>query len=1407
MQLDKFLFGCGIFFLLVLVLSNVSYALIGCCCDPVSLNGTFEDDASCAEKNFIFIGVPPAGQTCSVFCNATQGIPSAVVNITETVGTVGCGVPGFKLPASDFIAESVKGKRKARLSFNLPCPADYVKVFRCSGSDCSDFELIDTVVSGSSYFDESSDLEFGVDYRYKIVAHYSGGSDSRPAFAETNLGDLECWFKTDESEFCISSFYYDKFMNYLKAYGYKSGSRNDFLNNFNSKVDFVFGSRFNKAWSCNDNNVLFQKIGAVSCSDDEICVSSMPRAQCIVPGSCEQGGYFGLFSEKSSCESQPYCFFDRSKTNVDFCFQCSPSMSCVNYNSESACVDDICGVGDCEWSDIYSSIGVGVCIDKRFNNCPLCSQTPVTSIPNSIGFNRVFDVCSLEKALALSTEDDECFFNKNILDAVSCSGAVCADFSKSQCRSPVNGIELGSDNSIVSRSSDSCGIGVCYYSDSDNRCFKDADANKIADCDDRNCEKDFFPPVANVFVLKSAGRDSFLEFNIKDRRFFGDKGVDVTNNVDYLTFVCVGSCEDVNSFALINGSRLNIDNLELKDGQDVITGLSEGRNILSFFTVDPNRNVGVVNSVDFSACENCVGPKILNYVVQANEFEGTYYTNKKNPVFRVVFNEPAEIVSASLFKGSEQVSFSVEPYSDFNYEYVLHPDADLLDGAYVFSLNARDETGLFMDFPLEFNLTVDTVVPSVSLRPEENSFFDAGVVNLSVSCSEKVLLNASVDDIIFVNNYVVSHVFNDIANLLSTDDDRIFSGMVSGLSSGKKSLHVFASDYAGNKVEKESVFFIATGSPDFRLKSPSFGVSSEDLFDVVVESSARADCRYLYDVPVPPPASEFAHLSKFDVSGNTEHVLYGIEIPKDNKSEHLLYVYCKGSDFEPVRKTFELTVDTETPKIITAFVYPEVVSDYISPDDLRFGVELKLQVSEPAFCRYSSVTDVFDDMELKFPGYGESLKVSHVINLTVDEQGNYSYYVGCEDIAELKTSVKKVSFSVDTSIPLKVSSVSDRYQSDGPLALRVETNKHAFCYYGEDEFDVSVCFGDCKFGFSHVAFIEKSEKGDYSFFVKCNNGAGGEISDIIPISIGLGIKEEPVSPTHCENLVLDSTETDVDCGGACPGCALGLNCIEDSDCDKNLFCINRICSKQDSDKDGVADELDECPDTPFGEISDSKGCSKSQRDRDGDGLDDSWELKYGLNPDDPDDANYDLDNDGLSNLEEFNAGTYPDEKDSDNDGWSDGKEVKKGFNPLDSESHPKSYIKTVLFILGIVILIVGAGIGGYFAFRHFGPLLKKKLQKKPKAIRPVKPVARPKYNDFKGLRKMVKIGPPRPAKEPGWVSFDNFVERIKKKAPPDVWEKMRRIKQVPVKKSRPLVRKSQEEVLSSLRKIAKKRKK
>lgn len=76
--------------------------------------------------------------------------------------------------------------------------------------------------------------------------------------------------------------------------------------------------------------------------------------------------------------------------------------------------------------------------------------------------------------------------------------------------------------------------------------------------------------------------------------------------------------------------------------------------------------------------------------------------------------------------------------------------------------------------------------------------------------------------------------------------------------------------------------------------------------------------------------------------------------------------------------------------------------------------------------------------------------------------------------------------------------------------------------------------------------------------------------------------------------------------------------------------------------------------------------SLSTKDTNGDGLPDWWHEYYGVDLNDDDVANEDWDNDGLSNLAEFLAGTDPNNPDTDGDGISD-YDDRMGLNRTNGE--------------------------------------------------------------------------------------------------------------------------------------------
>lgn len=119
---------------------------------------------------------------------------------------------------------------------------------------------------------------------------------------------------------------------------------------------------------------------------------------------------------------------------------------------------------------------------------------------------------------------------------------------------------------------------------------------------------------------------------------------------------------------------------------------------------------------------------------------------------------------------------------------------------------------------------------------------------------------------------------------------------------------------------------------------------------------------------------------------------------------------------------------------------------------------------------------------------------------------------------------------------------------------------------------------------------------------------------------------------------------------------------EDKDRDGMPTEWERIYALDDTDANDASADRDQDGLTNLEEYR--AGTHPAKADTDGDGIPDLWEVRHALSATDARDAAEDSDQDGLSDLEEYRAGTDPNVADSDGDGLNDRIEVfETGTNP------------------------------------------------------------------------------------------------------------------------------------------------
>lgn len=1072
--------------------SGVTACTLGCCC--AELGGTIKPEAQCKGTNVAFY----KGETdCSKVCPAPQcndatdndnngcadfeggdlGCTSPA-DKTESGGScvregVGCSNPNYVPKLSNLEIIPAKGQKKFLLKWRDECSETAVsyEILRCKESGCTNFEAIGT--TNTNFFEDASEaLLFDATYTYQVKARYNIQTATPSITKTATLGNIECLGQSSSGNFCIHESYYNKYKDYLSA-----NFPSDFKE-FSSGVKIKFSSRFNKAFFCDSFNKIIPE--GTSCLSSQVCVVSSNKPSCLSKANCNYNSAnpFGLFYTLEDCETNKYCFYDRSHSTINSCYGCDTSMSCYDYKTEEACKRDNCRAGSCKWKNSAGQIGIGVCVSATEYNCKWCESKGTKILENTRAFNEVFDICTREKSSLLSEGQFKCYYRNG--KSKNCNEAVCSDYDTGECSD--SQILHDENNKIKNPSQDECGIRVCQ--NINNACVKNADGDNKADCGSAECEKDYFSPNTTLLPVIRKGVIDILLIQIYDRTSINSTTTLRTSS-DYRTFLCVEPCSSEGHpySASATGKSLIFSGLGMFDSSsgNKILELKEGANVIGYYSQDPAKNIEEIKKITVQALGSASGPKIFSISISgASKFLDKFYTSNRKPAIEVQFFEPAIITHARLFNTDTGLivpfQFSAEPTQ----KVVFQISDALPNGEYVFELNAKNQNNVFMEPSLSQTIVIDDSKPIVEIIPVNGSVINSSNVAAKLTFNKEAKIES-----VKINS-------GELKESFSTTDNRIFAADLN-LEDGNKNLEVYASDFAGNTIMASTFFVVDANPATIRLATPKYGTASKYTFDIVVETDNNAACRHSLDNNF-----EYEFMEQFTSTGGTSHKISSFsKIASGDTNIHKLHVRCKderGVSF----KTFDINVDITPPKLKSAFAFPNPIIEK------PFTTTLTTEADEQTICKYSTAAKNFENMEGKFDGYDEgNFKAINRQQVTVDNESSYTYYVACKNKAELNTETKEISFKVDLTVPIAIISHTPEYFNSTNVVLAVETNKKSQCKYSlESTAQSGEIFGAPSY--SHTKQLTLAT-GRHIFYIICKDQYLQKFSDVVPITFTIDI--------------------------------------------------------------------------------------------------------------------------------------------------------------------------------------------------------------------------------------------------------------------------------------------------------------
>ncbi|MFH1408908.1 MAG: hypothetical protein ABIH34_03300 [Nanoarchaeota archaeon] len=550
-------------------------------------------------------------------------------------------------------------------------------------------------------------------------------------------------------------------------------------------------------------------------------------------------------------------------------------------------------------------------------------------------------------------------------------------------------------------------------------------------------------------------------------------------------------------------------------------------------------------------------------VIEILDAEGSL-TRSPRPEILVSFDEPVSIITANISRQNMSVAvaqtFSDEEHMLFRFK----PTVDLGEGLHTFRVIAQDLAGnngsSEQDFRVNLSFELWLVYPPYGVSPTR-------VFDISLGSSTEAVCRY---------DYYSQQPYE---------------------------AYDYGFDITGDTLHTIKDYDISDGSTIFVSCNSTAGKVSDAMrFDFGVDETAPSIER-LYALP--NPVAQYTNVSGLWLLKSTLHVetdedtLCRFNNGTSREYENMLNQFQGGFGQDHVRelvftseRNYTFFVACQNRALLASAIRDLViVVDTTLPlmaDFVEIGatsqstVELVAGTNKDAICAFKN--DSGHQIGTTDWGTEHRQYVSGLV------QGSYTFHINCS--RNFERADDTMTFIVDRTAPgLQVNDTSDDHANPGKSwrtdKLRVwwdaednETGIRSTAYRLIDSGSDVIVDWTADNHNKEWVWVEEDQKGDplnlsngetYYFWVNATNDVGLSIakrSDGIIIDTSLTPPENPSCSDNREN----QGESDIDCGGPCPGCDLDDRCDDDTDClsefcNDDDVCEVHFCDNNQTDKD------------------------------------------------------------------------------------------------------------------------------------------------------------------------------------------------------------------------------------------------